>query len=161
MRKFEKISFKQFKKDVSNNKELYEAYNLPVRKTKASAGYDFESLIDCTLKPGETKKIPLGIKAMFNEDEALLLIIRSSLGFKYNVRMCNQIGLIDADYYNNPDNEGHMWIQIQNHGINDFVIKKHDCLCQGVFINYMKVDNEEIIETERTSGIGSTTKEEK
>jgi len=161
MRKFEKISFDQFKKDVSDDKELYDSYNIPVRKTKLSAGYDFESLIDYVLKPGEVKKIPLGIKAMFNSDEALLLIIRSSLGFKYNVRMCNQVGLVDADYYNNPSNEGHMWIQIQNQGEKDFVIKKHDCICQGVFIKYLTVDNEEEITVERVDGIGSTTKEEK
>jgi len=161
MRKFEKISFDQFKKDVSDDKELYDSYNIPVRKTKLSAGYDFESLIDYVLKPGEVKKIPLGIKAMFNSDEALLLIIRSSLGFKYNVRMCNQVGLVDADYYNNPSNEGHMWIQIQNQGEKDFVIKNHDCICQGVFIKYLTVDNEEEITVERVDGIGSTTKEEK
>lgn len=161
MRKFEKISFDQFKKDVSTDKELYDSYNLPVRKTKLSAGYDFESLIDYVLKPGEVKKIPLGIKAIFNPDEALLLIIRSSLGFKYNIRMCNQVGLVDADYYNNPSNEGHMWIQIQNQGENEFVIKKHDCICQGIFIKYLTIDNEDEITVERVSGIGSTTKEEK
>lgn len=161
MRKFEKISFEQFKKDIVDDKDLYESYNIPVRKTKGSAGYDFESLVNCTLEPNATKKIPLGIKASMNCDEALIIIVRSSLGFKYNVRMCNQVGLIDSDYYNNLDNEGHIWIQLQNHGNNDFIIKKGDAICQGIFIKYLKVDNEIEIKSERKSGIGSTTKEEK
>lgn len=161
MRKFEKISLEQFEKDVSIYKELYDSYNLPVRKTKGSAGYDFESLLDYVLKPGEIKKIPLGIKAMFNSDEVLLLVVRSSLGFKYNVRMCNQVGVIDSDYYNNKDNEGHIWIQLQNQSDKEFVIKRHDCICQGIFVKYLTVDNEAEIKNERLSGIGSTTKEEK
>ncbi len=51
-----------------------------------------------------------------NEDEVLFLIVRSSMGFKYNVRLCNQVGIIDKDYYNNIDNEGHIFIKIQNEG---------------------------------------------
>lgn len=157
MRKFEKISLEQFEKDVSIYKELYDSYNLPVRKTKGSAGYDFESLLDYVLKPGEIKKIPLGIKAMFNSDEVLLLVVRSSLGFKYNVRMCNQVGVIDCDYYNNISNEGHIWIALQNEGERDCVIKKGEAYCQGIFIKYLTTgDNVGDI---RSGGIGSTNKE--
>ena len=128
MRKFEKISFEQFKKDVNDNKELYESYKMPKRETKCAAGYDFYALYDYTLKPGEIKKIPTGIKVVMEEDDVLLLLDRSSMGFKYNVRMCNQVGVIDADYYNNSNNEGHMWIRIQNEGDKDYVVKKGDSL---------------------------------
>ncbi len=159
MRKFEKISFEQFKKDVADDSELYEAFSLPKRKTKNSAGYDFESLIDATLRPNEIINIPLGIKIALNEDEALLIIVRSSLGFKYNIRMCNQVGLIDSDYYNNSDNEGHMWIKIQNHGSEEFTIHKYDRLCQGIIIKYLKTDDDEGTNEIRKSGIGSTSEE--
>ena len=156
MRYFEKISFEQFKKDISDDLELYNSYNIPKRSTKESAGYDFESIIDFILKPGEIKKIPLGIKANMNSGEVLFLIVRSSQGFKYNVRMCNQVGVIDKDYYNNSDNEGHMWIKLENHGDKDYVVSKGDKIIQGIFIPFLTVDNEEKIDSVRTSGIGST-----
>ena len=155
---FEKISFEQFKKDISDDKELYESYNIPKRSTKESAGYDFESLMDFTLKPGEIGKYPLGIKADMNSGEVLLIMVRSSMGFKYNVRLCNQVGVIDKDYYNNPDNEGHMWIKLENQGDKDYAVKKGDKICQGIFMNFLTTDNEENIENVRTSGFGSTDK---
>ena len=96
MRKFEKISFEQFKKDISDDKELYNKFEMPKRSTKSSAGYDYRSVINFKLSPGEEKKIPTGIKAEINEGEVLLNFIRSSMGFKYNIRMCNQVGIIQA-----------------------------------------------------------------
>lgn len=159
-RLFEKISFEQFKKDICDDKELYESYNIPKRSTKESAGYDFEAIMDFTLKPGEIKKIPLGIKADMNCGEVLFLIVRSSQGFKYNVRMCNQVGVIDKDYYNNSGNEGHMWIKLENHGDKDYVVSKGDKIIQGLFMPFLTVDNEENIEKVRTSGIGSTDRKE-
>ena len=156
MRYFEKISFEQFEKDISNDKKLYDEYNLPKRQTKYSAGYDFESLFDFTLKPGETKKLATGVKVNMNSDEMLMIVVRSSLGFKYNTRMCNQVGIIESDYYNNSDNEGHMFVKIQNEGMNDLIIKKGDRICQGIFVKFLTVDNEEEIKNKRTSGIGST-----
>ena len=151
MRKFEKISFEQFKKDIKDDKNLYDEYILPKRGTKNAAGYDFYSLYDYTLKPGEIMKIPTGIKVCMEEDDVLFLIDRSSMGFKYNVRMCNQVGVIDADYYNNSNNEWHIWIRIQNEGDKDYVVKKGDAIIQGVFIKYLKVDNEDKSFNNRTS----------
>lgn len=159
-RYFEKISFEQFKKDVCDDINIYESYNIPKRSTKMSAGYDFESVIDFTLGPGEIKKIPLGIKVDMNSGEVLFLIVRSSQGFKYNVRMCNQVGVIDKDYYNNPDNEGHMWIKLENHGDKDYVVSKGDKICQGIFMPFLTVDSEDEIKEIRTSGIGSTDRKE-
>ena len=157
MRKFEKISFEQFKKDIEDNKELYDSYNIPKRGTKFSAGYDFESLYDFVIKPGEIKKIPTGIKASMNDNEVLLLIVRSSQGFKYNVRLCNQVGVIDNDYYNNESNEGHIFIKLRNEGDKDYAVNKGDKVVQGVFINYLTVDDEEEVVDER-HGSTSTTK---
>lgn len=158
MRKFEKISFEQFKKDICDDKKLYEEYCLPCRKTKYSAGYDFFSIEDFSLKPGEIKKIPTGIKSKFPVDEMLMLFIRSSIGFKYNVRMCNQVGIIDSDYYNNTSNEGHMWIALQNHGDKEFRIKAGESFVQGIFTKYYVTDDEEKIVNVRKGGFGSTNK---
>lgn len=161
MRSFQKISFEQFKKDIIDDKELYQNYQLPKRATRYSAGYDISSLKDYVIKKGESIKIPTGLKAEMNDDEVLLLIVRSSLGFKHNIRMCNQIGVIDKDYYNNESNEGHIFIKLQNEGEEDFVIKKYDRLVQGIFIKYLTTDldsdDEENLEKTRTGGIGSTT----
>ena len=158
MRKFEKISFEQFKKDVKDDKELYESYSLPKRSTKTSAGYDFFTLYDYTLKPGEIMKVPTGIKASMESDEVLFLIDRSSMGFKYNVRMCNQVGVIDQDYYNNPNNEGHMWIRIQNEGDKDYIVKKGEGMIQGIFMKYLKTDDDIELDRVRTGAFGSTNK---
>ena len=151
MRKFEKISFEQFKKDIKDDLELYNSYSLPTRDTSLSAGYDIYLLEDLTIQPKEIKKIPTGVKAYFNADEALLFIVRSSTGFKYNIRMTNQVGVIDADYYNNRDNEGHMWISIQNESEITKTFNKGDALVQGIFIKYLTVDNDEFINKERRS----------
>ena len=78
------------------------------------------------------------------------------MGFKYNVRMCNQIGIFESDYYNNKSNEGHAWLKIQNEGDKDYVVKKGDAICQGIFTKFLTVDNEEEITIERKGGIGST-----
>lgn len=157
---FEKISFEQFKRDIRDDVSLYQEYSLPQRATKRSAGYDGESIIDFVLAPGEVKKIPLGIKACMNPDEVLLLMIRSSQGIKSMVRMCNQVGVIDSDYYNNIENEGHIWICLQNCGDTDYVVHRGDKICQMMFIKYLTVDDEEEITRERVNGFGSTDRKE-
>lgn len=160
MRKFEKISFKQFKKDIIDDEILYSSYNIPRRHTKNSAGYDFEAIETYTIKPMDIIKVPTGIKVQMNGDEMLMIVVRSSMGFKYNLRMCNQVGIIESDYYNNESNEGHMWIALQNEGKETLVIEKGDRFAQGIFVKFLKVDNEEEIEDKRKGGLGSTAKEE-
>ena len=156
MRKFEKISLKQFIKDTGLTEKEYNEITLPHRATPQSAGYDFHILEDLTLKPGEIKKVPTAIKASMNSDEVLMIYIRSSLGFKYNMRMCNQTGIIDSDYYNNKDNEGHIFIAIQNEGQETVNLKANERFAQGIFIKYLTTDDEEEITSTRTGGIGST-----
>ena len=157
-RKFEKISFEQFQKDTKLTKEDYGNYELPQRSTTNSAGYDFKALESFTLKPNETKKIPLGIKAQMNNDEMLMIFVRSSQGFKYNIRLCNQVGIIDSDYYNNIENEGHIWIRLQNEGKQDYKVEKGDKICQGIFTKFLIVDDEKENKNQRTGGFGSTGK---
>ena len=155
IRYFEKISFEQFKKDIADDIDLYNNYILPKRATKYSAGYDFLAINDITIKPGEIVKIPTGYKAKFNNDEALLLMMRSGLGFKYNLRFTNQIGLIESDYYNNESNEGHMWVSIQNEGKEEITIKKNTAYCQSVFIKFLITDDDNVTNI-RKGGLGST-----
>ena len=155
-RYFEKISFEQFKKDICDDRSMYDNLSLPKRSTKNSAGYDFRAVEGFTIKPNESRLIPLGIKVCMNPDEVLYLIVRSSQGFKYNLRMCNQVGVIDSDYYNNSDNEGHLFIKLVNEGDKEYTVNSGDKIVQGVFSKYLTVDNEENIDKERVSGIGST-----
>jgi len=157
-RYFEKISFEQFQKDIKNDKFLYEEYKLPQRKTKHSAGYDFLAIEDFEIKPGEIKKIPTGYKSNFQNDEMLMLLVRSSMGFKYNIRMCNQVGIVESDYYNNQDNEGHLFVALQNEGDKTFNVKKGESYAQGIFTKFLTCGDE--VSEVRSGGIGSTNKKE-
>lgn len=155
MRYFEKISFKQFAKDIELGE--YSDIILPYRKTENSAGYDFISFLDIEIAPGEIKKIPTGVKVCLENDEFLSIYVRSSMGVKYNIRMCNQVGIIDSDYYNNIDNEGHIWVCLQNHGSENFMIKKGDAFAQGIFTKYLTTDDDMATGT-RIGGFGSTNR---
>lgn len=129
---------------------------LPSRKTRSSAGYDFHLLEDLTLKPQEQAIVKTGIKAYMLPDEVLQIVVRSSLGFKYNIRMMNQVGIIDSDYYNNPSNEGHIMIALQNHSLNLVNLKKGDGIAQGIFQKYLIIDKDNSPKNSRNGGIGST-----
>ena len=161
MRKFERISFEQFKKDVCDDMDLYDTILIPTRSTEGSAGYDFRSVINTVIKPGSSGIIKTGIKASMNKGEVLYLYVRSSLGFKYDVCLSNNVGVIDKDYYNNPDNEGHICIKLINHGKCDFEVKIGDRIAQGVFMKFLTTDDEKEIKTRRKGGFGSTDKEVK
>ena len=157
-RYFEKISFEQFQKDIKDDRKLYDEYKLPVRKTMHSAGYDFLAIEDFELKPGEIKKIPTGYKVKMLSDEVLLNFVRSSMGFKYNIRLTNQVGIIDSDYYNNADNEGHLFISLKNEGDKVFKCHKGQGYAQGIFVKYLTCGDE--VTNVRTGGYGSTNKRE-
>lgn len=151
MRDFLRISFEQFKKDVEDNIELYDNIKIPQRETNATAGYDIYLLNDITLKSGEIMKIPTGLKCFFEKDEVLILVVRSSMGFRYNIRLCNQVGVIDSDYYNNQDNEGHIWIKVQNEGDKEITLKKDDPIVQGMFFKYLTTKSDKTLNQERRS----------
>jgi len=156
IRGFEKISFSQFKKDINTDVYLFANYKLPQRATRKSAGYDIPSLFDFILNPGDEIKLPTGIKAYMQDDEQLDIRVRSSSGFKYNIRLKNQLGLIDADYYNNPDNEGHIWIALKNEGDKVWEVKAGEAIAQGTFHKYLIADDDVPKNEERKGGIGST-----
>ena len=158
MRYFEKISFEQFKKDIKDDINLYNSIELPKRSTSKSAGYDIRSMENGIIKPGEYKRFKTGLKVAMNDDEVLYIYSRSSLGYKHGVTMVNSVGVIDADFYNNPDNEGHFSVCLINHGDEEFKVDIGDRIAQGIFTKYLIVDNEEEVKEKRLGGFGSTNK---
>ena len=154
-RGFEIISKQQFEKDCGDNFQ-YEDIKLPRRATAKSAGYDMYSLIDFTLQPGKDAKLPTGIKSYMLHNEALFAYPRSSLGFKYYCRLANTIGVVDADFYNNEDNEGHIWIKIRNESDKPMVIRKGEAIVQLIFQKYLLADGDSFTGDERKGGFGST-----
>ena len=155
MRKFEVISINQFNKDFKDTDTKYDDIIIPKRSTKFSAGYDFYMPYDLTVKKNEVVLIPTGIKVMLNSDEFLGIYIRSSLGFKYNLRMCNQVGIIDSDYYNNPDNEGEIFFQIINLSPFPVYLQKGDRIGQGIIHKYITTEDDAAV-GKRIGGTGST-----
>lgn len=159
--RFEKISLKQFKEDYNLTCNIEETYNdiiVPKRATKGSAGYDFFSPCDFTLNPGETIKIPTGIRCFIEDGYVLSIYPRSGLGFKYRIQLNNTVGIIDSDYYN-AVNEGHIMIKLTNDSNEGKVlnIKKGEGIAQGIFTEYF-ITYDDDTDGIRTYGFGSTTK---
>lgn len=128
---------------------------LPVRATTASAGYDFAVAKDTLIKTGEIIKVPTGIKASFPQDEFLMLVARSSLSIKKTLMLPNGVGIIDADYYGNEINEGHILVLLYNFGKTDILLKKGEKIAQGIFISYQKTKENTEFKL-RTGGFGSS-----
>ena len=135
--------------------------NLPVRKTKYSAGYDVEAAEDCIIpsfkKGNKPTLVKTGIKAYMADDEVLILANRSSNPGKKGLILANSIGVIDKDYYGNPDNDGHIMFAFYNIKEEDVEIKKGDAIGQAIFQKYLVTDDD-IATGERTGGFGYTNK---
>ena len=135
--------------------------NLPIRKTKYSAGYDVEAAEDCVIEPykfgDKPTLVKTGLKAYMAEDEYLILCNRSSNPFKKGLVMANSVGIIDADYYGNPDNDGAFMYAFYNFFDKDIEIKKGDVIGQAIFQKYFVTDDD-IAEGQRVGGFGSTSK---
>ena len=133
--------------------------NLPKRKTKYSAGYDFECAEDIivpTFKPGQKPTlISTGVKSYMQDNEVLLLANRSSNPKKKGLVLANGVGVVDKDYYGNEDNDGHIMFAFYNIGDSDIEIKKGEAIGQGMFMNYQVTDTD-VAEGDRVGGFGST-----
>lgn len=156
--RFEKVSEKQFSKDLKNlfnvEEDLYNNIKIPARATKGSAGYDFVSPVDFVLKPGEMIKVPSGIRCKIDDGYVLEIYPRSSIGFKYQTMLANTVGIIDSDYYG-AENEGHIIIALMNMGNKELAIKAGERFAQGIFKKYYLAEEEDV-NTSRTGGFGST-----
>ena len=135
--------------------------NLPVRKTKYSAGYDVEAAEDVTIPSFEKGMNPVlvktGIKAYMQDDEMLALYNRSSNPKKKGLILANSVGIIDKDYYENEDNDGHIMFAFYNVKEEDVTIKKGECIGQAIFQKYLLTDDDNA-EGIREGGFGSTSK---
>jgi len=128
---------------------------LPQRKTGRSAGYDLASTADVTVEPGKVALVPTGLKAYMNDDEVLLLYVRSSLAVKKGLMLANGVGVIDADYADNPDNEGHIMVAMANLGPAPVTIARGERVAQGIFTNYLTTADD-VAGGAREGGFGST-----
>ena len=133
--------------------------NLPKRSTKNSAGYDIEAAEDCIVPAFKLGQKPTfvktGLKAYMGSDEVLILANRSSNPGKKGLILANSIGVVDSDYYENPDNDGHIMFAFYNFKDEDIHIKKGERIGQGIFQKYLITDND-TANGERTGGFGST-----
>lgn len=164
--KFHKVSYERFYNDykecfgIDDNSIsiIYENLLLPKRATKGSAGYDFFCPIHVSLKPGETIKIPTGIRVEMNESWVLKLYPRSGLGFKYRLQLNNTVGIIDSDYFYS-ENEGHIFAKITNdtNEGREVNIKAGEGFMQGIFIEY-GITVDDFVTEVRNGGFGSTNK---
>ncbi|WP_343209875.1 deoxyuridine 5'-triphosphate nucleotidohydrolase [Anaerolentibacter hominis] len=164
---FEKVTFGQFRADWADTfgendveviRKIYDAIPLPARATKGSAGYDFFAPLDITLAPGESIKIPTGIRVRMEEGWVLKCYPRSGLGFKFRLQMNNTVGIIDQDYYES-DNEGHIFAKITNDTREGKTVDIPACtgFMQGIFAEYGITFDDDVSES-RNGGFGSTTK---
>ena len=163
---FEKVSRLRFIKDWLDTfegseaaaEQIYESIRLPKRATKGSAGYDFFSPLEFSLNPGETIKIPTGIRAFMREDYVLMVFPRSGLGFKFRLQLNNTVGIIDSDYYYS-DNEGHIFIKLTNDSNEGKVLAlaAGSGFAQGIFLPFGITEDDEVTEL-RNGGFGSTSK---
>ena len=157
MTKFEKISQQRFNLDMAG-KCAYDDIKPPKRATSKSAGYDFYAPFDFTLQPGQTIKIPSGIRVLLPGDKFLMIVPRSGLGFKFRLQLDNTAGIIDADY-SGSDNEGHIWVKLTNDTKEGKVLslKAGEAYAQGIIMAYYVTDDDEA-DGVRNGGFGSTTK---
>lgn len=177
MAEFSKVSFQQFKNDWVEEftglteeiapdvvdkhvRNIYDEIKLPERATYMSAGYDFFSPMTFTLEPGESIKIPTGIRCEMYDGWVLMEFPRSGLGFKYGLSMANTVGVIDGDYAYS-DNEGHIFVKLTNDSSLAKVIRieKGEAFCQGIFLPFGITLDDDTTEV-RNGGFGSTDKKE-
>ena len=163
--KFYKVSKERFTADWVDTfaqsqeeaERVYEAIRLPKRATAGSAGYDFFAPAEFILKPGETVKIPTGIRVEMDQEWVLKCYPRSGLGFKYRLQLNNTVGIIDSDYFYS-DNEGHIFAKITNDSNEDktLTIPADTGFMQGIFVEYGITVDDDATEI-RNGGFGSTT----
>lgn len=163
---FFKVSREQFMQDFyaihqdmpqEEAEEIYGNIKLPQRATRGSAGYDIYTPITYTLNPGESARIPTGIRVKIENGWFLSVFPRSGLGFKFRLQLDNTVGIIDSDYFF-AENEGHIFVKVTNDSKEGKIValESGKAFCQGIFLEYgITVDDE--TEGIRTGGLGSTS----
>jgi len=132
------------------------AINLPRKGTPKSAGYDIEAANDLLIQPKAFGLVETGLKAYMGRKEVLQIYPRSSLAKTKDLVLINSVGIIDADYYNNPDNEGHIRILLYNIGNKPAKVQKGERLVQGIFVRHLDASKGKTHSDKRQGGLGST-----
>ena len=164
--RFEKVSLQQFMEGWTDTfgpqepggiEQIYDSIRLPRRATAGSAGYDFFAPAAITLKPGETVKVPTGIRVWMVPEWVVKCYPRSGLGFKYRLQLNNTVGIIDSDYYYS-DNEGHIFSKLTNDSREGKTVEisAGDGFMQGIFVEY-GITLDDCVDNVRNGGFGSTT----
>lgn len=171
--KFEKVNYDTFYlgtgnargNPYQNGEEIHKVYDelkIPQRSTDGSAGYDFFAPYKIKIPYGKSVIIPTGIKARIEDGWFLALFPRSGHGFKFGIEIANTVGIIDADYYNNTNNEGHIMVKLTNKDISTqktFEVETGQAFCQGIFLPFgITEDDDQSSKSVREGGFGSTDK---
>ncbi len=146
MRQFEKVSY-------MNAEDIV----IPQRQTLDSAGYDLSAYERVVIEPKTIQLVPTGLKVQLEKDEVLLVYPRSSLGIKKGLMMSNSVGVIDRDYYNNDNNEGHIMVPLYNFKDEPVVVEKFERIAQGLFQTFLKTSNDQPVSQTRQGGFGSSS----
>jgi dUTP pyrophosphatase len=146
MRQFEKVSY-------MNAEDIV----IPQRQTVDSAGYDLSAYERVVIEPKTIQLVPTGLKVQLEKDEVLLVYPRSSLGIKKGLMMSNSVGVIDKDYYNNDNNEGHIMVPLYNFKDEPVVVEKFERIAQGLFQTFLKTSNDQPVSQTRQGGFGSSS----
>lgn len=165
--KFYKVSYEQFKEswidtfgqvEETEIQRIYEEIKLPKRATAGSAGYDFYAPVEFIIEPGQTVKIPTGIRVEMENEWVLKCYPRSGLGFKFRLQLNNTVGIIDSDYFYS-DNEGHIFSKVTNDTNEEKTVKipAGTGFMQGIFVEYGITVDDDVTDV-RNGGFGSTTK---
>lgn len=154
--RFTHVSAGRFAADAAalNDPAPVEKIPLPKRATAGSAGYDFVTPAEILIPAGGTALIPTGIRCEMEPGWVLMLFPRSSLGFRYGIRLCNTAGVVDSDYAF-ADNEGHILVKLENPSGQDVCLKQGERFCQGVLLPYGTAEEADDF-APRTGGFGST-----
>lgn len=147
--------FRGFEVVVDEKRKTTGEVILPTRGSSTAMAYDFYANDYYTAHPNEVVKVWTDVKAYMQENECLILNVRSSMGGKF--MLANTQGWIDQDYYSNKSNDGNIGIFLKNISRETQYIKKGDRIGQGAFFNFLVADNGNT-DAIRTGGFGSTNK---
>ena len=155
--RFMRVSPERFRADWADafpGAEVPDPPALPRRATAGSAGYDFFAPAAFHLDPGDSIRIPTGVRARIAPGWVLMLFPRSGLGFKYRLQLNNTVGVVESDYFG-ARNEGHIFIKLTNAGDRPLSVEAGEAFAQGIFLPY-GLTEDDAADGERVGGFGST-----
>lgn len=129
---------------------------LPIRSTEYSAGYDLFCAETIKILPQHIELVSTGVKCYLHDDQWLLIALRSSTPRKKGLILANGIGVIDADYADNPKNEGEIFVQVYNLSPQPVVVEEGECIAQAIVLPKILLEEDNTTGNKRIGGFGST-----